>query len=210
MAIPTIRPKAVMNLRELQVMGNFIMFMRGVALNMGNHPAIFPSPTPPLPDFTAHIDELEEAQTKTKTRQIGSVSIRNIKYHVVLDDAYSLMSYVQSLADKADNEIDAMAIIEASGFKVRSRSARVKSELEARNTKISGIVELLAKSPGKGCTNTWQMSDDKENWSFLPGTTKAITFVKGLTPASIKYFRHRAVTTKGETNWSQIVSIVVT
>ena len=118
--------------------------------------------------------------------QTGSVAIRNQKYHIVLDDAYSLMSYVQWLADNAEDELDAISIIEGQAvFGIRQKAVRVKPELEARNTKISGIVQLIAKSPGKGCANMWQISDDMENWTFLPATTKANTKISGLIPASV-------------------------
>jgi hypothetical protein len=204
------RPVALLNLRSLQRLGSFLEKMRFIALQMTENASFFSSPIPALATFSAHIADLEAAEDKAMTHEPGRVAERNQKYTVVLDDAYSLLSYVQSLADSASDEDEAIAIIAASGFNMKHHGVKIKPDISVKNTKVSGTVQLIAKSPGKYSANEWQMSDDMINWINLPVTLTAKLSVNGLTPGTTKHFRHRSVTKEGESSWSQIVTLVIT
>ena len=205
------RPLAVLHMAKLKKLGSFIEKMRAIVLDMTNNAALFPSPTPALATVTTHITALETAEDVAKTRVAGSVAARDQKYDIVLDDAHGLLAYVQTLADSAANEEDAVALINASGFDLKNHGVRVKPAVNVANTKVSGTIQLTAKSPGKRSANEWQMSTDRTAWTNLPATLEAKTSVAGLTPGNTIYFRHRPVIKGGsESSWSQIVSIVVT
>lgn len=203
------RQIAALHMRALGRINNFIGKMRGISLMMSNHPELYPSPNPPLATFNQQIDELIEAEAETSRKRRGSAQERNKKYNQVVIDVHALLNYVQTLADNAADEEEAILIIVSSGFDLKKSYVRTKPDFEARNTMISGTVKLIAKSAGKDSFNEWQISDDGEVWEFLPTTTKASTLVKGLEPKTEKFFRHRPVLRKTKSNWSQIVSLIV-
>ena len=211
MASSNKRPLAVLHMQALRKLGNFIEKIRVIVLDMTNNIALFPLPSPSLPTVTTHITELETAEDEAKTRQTGKVAIRNQKYDQVLDDAHGLLNYVQTLADNAADEDDAIAIITASGFDLKNQGVRIKPALTVVNTPVSGLVQLVAKSPGKRSANEWQMSVDRTVWTNLPATLEAKTSISGLTPGITMHFRHRPVVKGREPSaWSQIVSIIIT
>ena len=211
MATSEKRPLAVLHMKTLRKIGNFIVKMRAIVLDMTNNVALFPTPSPTLATVTTHITNLEAAESTAKTRVAGSVAARNQKYDIVIDDAHGLLNYVQTIADNAANEDAAIAIINASGFDLKHHGVRVKPAVTVNTSKVSGTVQLVAKSPAKRAANEWQMSTDRTIWTNLPATLMAKTTVSGLTPGTTIYFRHRPVV-KGTapSGWSQIVSIIVT
>lgn len=204
------RPIAVLHIALLKVLAIFIAKMRTISLNMANNVALYPSPTPSLATFDANIDALEVAEAKASTHVTGSAALRDQAYDLVLDNVHGLENYVQDLADNAADVDDAIALILNSGFDLKSQGAFVKPDFEVINTKISGVVELVAKASGPRTANEWRMSTDGINWTMLPSSIKAKTTESGLTPGATVYFQHRPVLKDGVGNWSQVVSIVVT
>jgi len=204
------RPIAVLNILKLRKIGDFIAKMRGISLNMANNVAIFTTPNPDLATFDANIDALEAAEAATETRTRGSVQARDQAYDLMLDNVHSELNYVQDLADAAADVDDALEVIALSGFDLKNHGVRVKPDFEAKNTELSGTVELAAKALGPRTAYEWFMSTDQTTWTELPTTMQAKTTVSGLTPGSIVYFKERGVTKEGEGNWSQIVVILVT
>lgn len=209
MATSNKRPLVVLHMAMLRKIHDFIAKMRGISLNMANNVALFPTPNPSLATFNTNIDALEAAETATETRTRGSVEARNNAYDLVLDNVHNLLNYVQDLADNAADVDDALELIVKSGFDVKNLGVRVKPDFEARNGKISGSVELIAKSLGVRTAYEWQKSSDQTTWTGLPTTLQAKTVVSGLTTGATVYFRGRPVTKDGEGNWSQIVAIIV-
>ena len=184
MAKSNLRPLAVLHTQKVRKIGSFIEKIRAIVLDMTNNVALFPTPTPTLATVTTHITALEAAEDVAKTRVAGSVAARDQQYDVVLDDAHGLLNYVQTLADVAANEEDAVALINASGFDLKHHGVRVKPAITVNTTKVSGTVQLVAKSPAKRAANEWQMSTDRTIWTNLPATLEAKTTVSGLYPAT--------------------------
>ena len=203
------RALAALNIKKLTKINDFIARMRGISLNMSEHTDLFPSPAPVLSLFDTNIDALEEAEAVTKTRVRGSVQARDQAYDLVLRNVHTLQNYVQTLADNADDADDAKEIIICSGFDLKAKSTHTKDELQAKHGTTSGTVQLTAKAKGIPSAYEWQMSDDREDWTFLPSTLQAKTLISGLSPASIKYFRCRSVTKDGTGDWTQTVEIIV-
>ena len=202
------RPKAVFHFRKVRALGDFIIKVQGLVAQMGDRTDIFTSPSPTLLAVTGHISALQNAQAIVETRLIGSAAKRDVKYSVVCKDIFSLMGYVQALANKAGSQMAAIAIISASGFSVKGTNTFTKPPLAAKNTKMQRTVLLLAKAAAKRASYRWQQSTDKTNWIELPITLKAKALAKNLEPG-IWYFRFRSVTKDGETDWCVPVKVVV-
>ncbi|MBK5286207.1 MAG: hypothetical protein JJE25_12480, partial [Bacteroidia bacterium] len=209
MAKPGKRPVAVLHLRKLGRIGDFIVKVRTIALDIGNNSGFFPLPEPSLSTVSTDLGKLENAETLAKTRVIGSAAARDVEYDTVLDDIHSLQHYVQSQADNAPDEKTAIAIINASGFSLRLNGIHIKPPLAVKPGKATGEIILRAKSAGKRASYNWQMSTDGMTWTQLPSTLKAKTTVSGLAVDVRTFFRFRAILSSGILNWSASVSIIV-
>jgi hypothetical protein len=203
------RPMAVFPIRKLKKIGSFILRIRTILINILNNPTIFVSPSPAVATITTNVTNLEAAEAIARTRVIGSVAARNLKYDVVLKNVHTLQSYVQGLADNAVDEHTSIAIINASGFDLKNKGVRVKPDLAVENAEISGSVQLVAKSAGRRSAYEWRKSADNVTWADLPSTLQAKTTVHDLPLASTMYFQYRAILKEGVGNWSQSVNIIV-
>ena len=180
---------------------------RGVVEAMTGNPA-FPSPTPPLSAVTAAIDDLQSAQVAAEARTRGAVTVRNDKRTALITVLHQVASYVQGQAD-ASMETGS-AIIQSAGFGVRKTSAPAARVFAAKTAGVSGAVRLVAPPAARRASYEWEYSSDGgATWTTAPVTLRANTTIAGLKPASTVLFRYRAVTTAGEANWSQSVSLVV-
>ncbi|MBP7498001.1 MAG: hypothetical protein KA792_10095 [Bacteroidales bacterium] len=204
------RPLVVLNINKIRQIGNFILKMRGIYANMLLHPDLYPSPPFILNDFLDNVEALVAAEAEVYTQIRGKVQARNQAYDLVLDNAHTLLNYVQTLADRADTLEEAIRLILSSGFDLKKSPVTAKSDLQAKNIIPSGTVKLTAKAVAGAGAYEWQKSSDAINWTELPGTIKATTTVKDLTPGTYAYFRCRAVLRTGYTDWTQIVSLIIT
>ena len=209
MATSNKRPLAVLPIRTLRKIGDYIIKVLKIVQLIGDNPGYFATPSPALATVTTHINDLQTAQTLAETRVAGSAAARDLAYDVVQDDLHGLLNYVQTIADNAADEPTAIAIINASGFDLKNKGVRVKPDLKAENGDVSGSVKLTAKSEDKRAAYQWQMSPDNTNWSDLEPTLQAKTFVDGLTPGNKVNFRYRAVVKSGPTSWSNSVLWIV-
>jgi hypothetical protein len=203
------RPLAVLPIRMLRKIAEYILYVRSIIANIGNNPLIFVSPIPHLADVTTHVDDLEAAEGVASTGVKGSAALRDKKYEIVQDDLHEMLSYVQTLADKAEDETTAISIINASGFSLKNRGVRVKPDLVVENGRISGSVKLTAKAVASRASYQWQSSADGSTWNDLPPTLQAKTKMEGLTPGQRILFRYRGITKEGPLSWSNSVSWIV-
>jgi hypothetical protein len=200
----THRVLAVLKLSK--VVPVFIKQAKAFVAALGNNPS-FPSPTVPLATASAHIADLETAETKAKSKGKGAVQDRDVKLKIVESDLHALKAYVQLVADS--NVDNAASIIQSASLSTRKTAVRTKSDLSAVSGPVSGEVHLAAKA-GPGRTSyDWQVSTDQKTWTSLPSTLRARTQIHALTPATTYYFRHRKLTKNGQEDWGQIVSLLV-
>lgn len=203
-------PLVVFNSSKVRRIGEFILNLRMIVLNMGNAVAFFPTPKPALAAVTTDIDTLEAAEAKAQTRVTGAAAARDLQVNVCFKNLKDLAAYVQTIANAAADGAAATAIIESSGFKVKVNGSKMKAPIEAKHGTDSGSVILVAKSAGKVAVYLWQSSTDGNAWNDLPVTQVAKTVVDGLTPAQKMYFRVRTKTQKdGLSEWSAAVGIIV-
>jgi hypothetical protein len=165
----------------------------------------FPDPIPALDLLVKHLEDLDAALALPNGK--GVAAVRKAAKLLVLADLQMLRAVVQAAADA--NPSLAGVIIESAGMSIRKVTSRQKNVFGATWGDFSGVVLLVAAVAARNASYRWQMSTDQINWVELPQTTQASTTVSGLTPATTCYFRYRAVTRKGTTDWSQIISILV-
>jgi hypothetical protein len=209
MAKSSKRPLATTSLSRFRKIGNFILNVRTIVLNIIDHPVFFATPLPTPATVTLDVDKLEAAEAIAKTHVTGSAAARDLEYDTVLNDLFTWQGYVQNLADLAPDEATAIAIINASGFGLKNRGVRVKPLLFVKHGDVEGAVKLVAKSSGKRVSYEWQQSMDGIAWTDLPVTLQAKTTVSGLTVGTKMYFRVRPVLKEGAGFWSPVVSIIV-
>lgn len=184
-----------------------IVHANGVVQAMTDNKATFPKPVPTLTKVTADIAALVAAETAAKTKTKGAVQTRDTKRATLIADLNQLHAYTQQLADA--NPAHAPSIAQAAGLTVRKAAARTKTDSAVASGKVSGSVTLTAKARSARESNDWQYSTDGKTWTPAPSSLQAKTTIPALTPAVLTYFRHRAVTKDGPTDWSQTVSIIV-
>jgi hypothetical protein len=168
----------------------------------------FPAPTPPLGPVQSAIKGLHDAQVATLTRTRGTVAVRDRKLAVLVALLLRLKGYVQGVADEDPEH--AAAIIESAGMHVKRSAAPTKPGFDVKAGRVSGSVRLVARSAGDRAAYLWEWSADGGNtWCRAPQTVQARTVIPGLPSASTCWFRYRAVTTTGETDWSESRSFVI-
>ena len=167
-----------------------------------------PSPSPALPAITAACKALDDSQAAMPGNK-ATTAQRDADYLALLLLLHHELDYVNGVAEQQTSPADAEAVITGAGFSVRKDYARHKDALAATYGLASGAVELDARAVAPGACYYWQWSTDQKIWVSLPETRKASTTLTGLTPATTYYFRFRALTRKGMTDWSQNVSLLV-
>ena len=167
-----------------------------------------PNPNPPLSAITNACTALDASQAALPGNKAATAR-RNADYLTLLLLLHHELDYVNSQAEQQTTPAEAEAVITSSGFSVRKGYTRNKDTLAASYGLASGDVDLVAKAVAPDASYYWQWSTDMKSWVSLPETKKASTTVAGLTPALTYYFRFRALTRKGMTDWSQIVSLLV-
>jgi hypothetical protein len=199
-------PLVVLNLPRTNLV--LVAFAKGIHQALTGN-ASFPNPTPTLAVFADHIDQLEQAEALAATRVKGAAKQRNAKKQKVIQDLRHIKDYVQSVIEGQATAVDAKAMAATAGLGTRAVVPPFKSLLSAANTGLSGVVELEAKAVARDATYFWQYSVDQSVWTDVPPLMQASTTVTGLTSAQTYYFRFRALTRKGMTEYSQIVGLLV-
>ena len=186
-----------------------LLFAKAVLIALTGN-ASFPSPNPTLANFGNDVAALDQAQTSAATRAKGAAEARNAKRLKVKQDLHSLRDYVQNVVEtsQVSNSVAAAMIVSA-GFAVKIVTAPYKPTFVVENAVLPGSVTLAARRVAPNATYSWQWSSDGTNWSSAPDTVKASTVISGLTSAHVYSFRFRALSRKGQTDWSQIVSLLV-
>jgi len=168
----------------------------------------FPKPSPSLAKVKAALKTLEKAQAATVMGGMGKATARNDARDAAHWLLQQLASYVQKVANAHPEE--ALAIIQSSGMSAKRGSGSRAHVSRARRGAFSGSARLTQPVAGDRATYCWQMSKDGgKTWTDLPDTIRSSTIVRGLTPGTTVLFRHKAVTLKGEGDWSDPIAYIV-
>ncbi len=141
---------------------------------------------------------------KAKTAQC------NVAQTALVNALKSERDVVRGVAAQQATVADAEAVITSAGMFVKKVTRAKKPPLAAKHGPTTGIALLVAAAIPSAVAYYWSWSLDQKSWTSLPDTTRANTSVAGLTAGTTYYFRVRALVTKlGQTDWSQIVSLLV-
>jgi len=166
------------------------------------------NPNPTIQVLTDLLSKFELAETATKTRTKGTIGARNAAKTALLSGLHAMKACVQQAAD-ADPE-NAEAIITSTSLSVRKVTARTKPPFAVKQGPVSGAVNVAVKSAGPRAAYDWEYSvDGGKSWTAVSSTTKARTSITGLPAGTNVLFRFRSVTPKGESDWSQPISMLV-
>src|SRR5688572_11962787 len=169
------RPVAVFHFKKHRAMPSFMAKARVVAMQIEKRSDLFPSPSPSIAGFKAHIEELSVAQVKVKTGLRGTASKRDMVYNKVCKDIYSLLWYVQQLADETKNELAAIALITSSGFSLKGVRGKGKAQLKAKQVRGTTSIVLLAAAAGKRAIYHWQKAQTvKSGPTFRPRLARVL------------------------------------
>ena len=208
MATKKKKPKGAFN--PAIKIGDFIIQVKGIVLNIGDNALIFVTPSPTLPSVTTAINALDIAETAVTTGTLGTIPTRDAAYDAVVIKMVALLAYVQGLADLEPDYVIASGIIIASGFALRGHTPFAKPPLRAKLGTVAGTVVLIAKAVTDVAkvAYEWNQSTDGVTWTILSPTTKART-ITGILAVGKYYFRLRATSSKAQSPWSDAIDIYV-
>src|SRR5580704_15903475 len=85
---------------------------------IGDNPALFVTPNPPLPVVEAQIVIVGKAEVVAATRAKGAAAARNVQRNILAGMLEAELSYVQGVADTGASLDQAVSTIEAAGLSV--------------------------------------------------------------------------------------------
>lgn len=151
--------------------------------------------------------EIADAITHWKAYNDATTSNRKARWRVVSNDLKGFMGKFQEAAN-LDPE-NAVEIIESGGFKVKKIAVPQNHKFEAKNSAISGRVDLTAEGGGAHTAHDWWFSADNVVWVRMTPTINANTFMLDLEAGKLAYFNHQLITKEGEGGLEGMISIMV-
>ena len=201
-----------LNLKNLSVTDKIAKGRRIVAAMTNN--TNFPTPTPPIPDVTAAVDDLEKAFAAVQTAK-SEVATRvglQDNAHARVDQVLTqLAGYVESVAGKDST------LITSAGMETKSSpsSPTIPSPpqgLSATAGDHEGHIELSWKAVLNARSYTVEASNDPAaptGWAQVAIATSASKTISNLTSGKRYWFRVAAVGAGGQSGWSEHATKVV-
>lgn len=152
-------------------------------------------------------DALERAQIGADTRAKGKTQPRD----EALDELYKRYdAYEAAVLQIAEMDLEtAASTVVMMGLHVRRESSRRKPPIRIEPG-VSGTLKVWVKAAAKVAAYEWEWSPDGgKTWNRAPTENKADTTLHGLPVGVYVLIRYRATTTKGATDWSQPVEVLV-
>jgi hypothetical protein len=169
----------------------------------------FPTPFPTLAEVEAATDVLFDAETKTQTRVVESVSERNAKRKALVALLQRLASYVQAIA--IANPAHAAEIVESAGMYLKKAGGPRGRIFHAKQIR-AGAIRVFAPYAGDGAAYEFQYSlDGGRTWLGTPQQimNRADVTIEGLPPRAMVHLRYRATVKNVTGDWSQTIAIMV-
>jgi hypothetical protein len=199
--------RATVSLNLPAKVADFIAYVTGVLHAMTSNPA-FPAPVPPLSVVSAALSELQSAETVALTRVKGAAAARDDKRAVVVSQVRQLGGYVQAVADATPE--NGATIIQSAGLGIRKPLVRPTRVFAVKPGPVTGTVTATTAIAARRASYEWQYSSDGgKTWVSAPVTLTSKTTILGLPSGTVVQFRSRAVTKAGESDWSQVVALLV-
>jgi hypothetical protein len=191
--------------------GNFISQSDGIVYMLSTSTYFI---TPPVTYVTAaaRIADLQVAETLARTGATGTAAARDVVFQLVLKDMRNYQNYVQTLADALGSKTNAIAVISASGFRLKVDGVTIKLPLSVKPTNAMGEIILTSKAAQMKALYNWQIgfldAEGNIKWVDLPSSLKSKTKVTSLTLGVRTFFRNRILTKNGLSGWSVAVTII--
>jgi hypothetical protein len=185
---------------------DLLSFAQNVVKNTTDSPYFNPPPASLAP-LTQLIKKFQDSENAAVSKAPGAASQRDADKKALKDGLKYLRNDIQAAADKATGDV--VALVESTGMKVKKHTVPVKPAFGVRDGAVSGTVHLEVKVLAAYVMYYWQFSVDDKNWQSVPDTAQGNTSISGLTAGQTYYFRYRALTRKGVTDWSQGLSHLV-
>jgi hypothetical protein len=186
----------------------FLVAARAI-VQAGKENDLLPKPCPALDALDAAVRALDEAETATRTRMVGTVPARNQAYRRARAALASYTLAVQSAADA--DATRATSVIEQSGLRARRESTRRKKPFATRRGRIPGTLIVEVKAVAKRAAYAFEWSaDGGKTWNAAPRELKAKTVLEGLPVGKRVLIRWRAVVASGEIDWSEPIEVTIT
>ncbi len=168
---------------------------------------------PTLAAITTAINDLETALAAAQKTGTGTTQILHQKRHVYDTLVTKLSHYVEDTAnDPTITDDKRELIVVSAGMLVKAQTAHQKHHFEARNTKLSGTVRLIAEGIGRGA-HEWQYTADVTgltNRIAVDSTTTAHTDVHSLVSGTKYAFFHKQIVAGTTSDWEGPVFLIVT
>ena len=199
-------PKVKLNIKDLSIPEKVAKAQQIVTAMTNN--ADFPSPQPPLAQVTTSVSELETAYTEAQAARQeakAKTSAQNQKE----DDFDRMMSRLTSYVESASDGDEVK--IRGAGFDTRTPTISTPDVLNAPAALAAtagdhdGEIDLHWDKVGKARSYVVEMSADpptNSSWQHKAVSLKSQATVEGLTSGTKYWFRVAAVSTTGQSGWS--------
>lgn len=170
--------------------------------------ADFPTPSPALAVITAAIDDLETSAAtvqSTRAKLKTDISEQNEKEDALNGLMSQLVGYVQSVAGDDETKIHSAGMDARSAKGPASSDPTLPEALSATVGDHDGEMDLSWDPVPKAKSYIIQVSVDpptETSWQQAGVSTKSGFTVTGLTPGTRYQFRVAAVSTGGQSGWS--------
>jgi len=149
---------------------------------------------------------LDAPSSDTRTADI------KVQRDIVDRDFTILGGKVQAVAnDPALPDSQREDIVVSAGMNIKRPTHPQKHKFSVNNTEVSGTV--YCKAQGKAKSHLWQYTDDLvdfKNKVDEEPTTKAHTYISGLTPGTKLAFFHKAILPNTRNAWEGPIFLIVT
>lgn len=201
-----------LNLRSLSVTEKIAKGRQIVAALTNN--ASFPTPSPPLADVTAALDELEKAYALVQSArsEVATRMATQENAETKLNQTLTqLAGYVESVAGKDDT------LITSAGMETKAAASTPTlpsppQRLSAAAGKHEGEIDLSWKPVPNARSYTIESSVDPAtgtSWTHVGIATSASKAISSLTSGKRYWFRVAAVGAGGQSGWSEHATKVV-
>ncbi|MGA9997546.1 MAG: fibronectin type III domain-containing protein [Pyrinomonadaceae bacterium] len=199
-------PKVKLNFRNLSIPEKVAKAQQIVTAMTSN--ADFASPQPPLAQVTTTITELETAYTDAQAAR-QETKARTSAQNQKEDDFDRIMSRLTSYVESASDGDEVK--IRGAGFDTRTPTISTPdvlnppAALAATAGDHDGEIDLHWDKVGKARSYVVEMSADpptNSSWQHKAVSLKSQATVEGLTSGTKYWFRVAAVSTTGQSGWS--------
>ena len=189
---------------------SLIAMVESVLLKMEGN-TNFVTPNPDLAEVAKLKDDLKDTAALAAKGSKAAKALVPVKRRTLELAMYTLKSYVQSTSNSSPET--AFAVAESSGMGVKTITPRKARVFSVKNMEQEGQVKVICPRD-KGditfefaYTNTPSIEASFINTGFLPKSSRIISALI----VGAKYtFRYRIVTKDGTSDWSDVITIIVT